>query len=108
VKRPPILGFNPGRKRSNDRQRRQSLPWRSWYSLAAWKRRRDVQLMRQPLCERHLARGEVVEATVANHKIAHRGDWRLFIEGDLESVCKPCHDSEVQREERAALRHRRP
>lgn len=41
-------------------------------------------------------------ATVANHRIAHKGDWKLFIEGDLESACKPCHDSEVQREEKAA------
>jgi hypothetical protein len=33
VKRPPTLGFKPNRKRSNDRHRRQALPWRSWYSL---------------------------------------------------------------------------
>jgi 5-methylcytosine-specific restriction protein A len=106
VRRPPTLGFNPSRKRDNDRQRREALPWRSWYSLAAWKRRRDQQLAMQPLCERHLARGETAQASVANHKVPHKGDWRLFIHGELESVCKPCHDREVQREERAAARRR--
>jgi 5-methylcytosine-specific restriction protein A len=108
VKRPPTLGFKPNRKRSNDRHRRQALPWRSWYSLRAWKDRRDHQLRVQPLCERHLARGETVQATVANHKAPHKGDWQLFIAGPLESVCKACHDSEVQREERAAARQRQP
>jgi 5-methylcytosine-specific restriction protein A len=108
VKRPPTLGFNPQRKRDNDRQRRQSLPWRSWYSLAAWKRRRDHQLAHHPLCERCKARGDTVQATVANHKQPHKGDWQMFIAGTLESVCKPCHDREVQREERAAARRRTP
>jgi 5-methylcytosine-specific restriction endonuclease McrA len=104
AKRPPTLGFNPHRRQGYERQRREAKPWRSWYSLAAWRERRDAQLRKQPLCERHLARGEVVEASVANHKVPHRGNWRLFIEGELESTCKPCHDSEVQREERAAAR----
>lgn len=106
VKRPPTLGFKHDRKRSNERQRREALPWRSWYSLRVWKERRDHQLRKQPLCERHLARGEVAQASVANHKIPHKGDWQLFIAGELESVCKPCHDGEVQRDERAAARQR--
>lgn len=90
------------RKREHDRRRRRAHPWRAWYKLPLWRRRREEQLTKQPLCERHLARGEIVEATVANHKVPHRGDWTLFAEGDLESVCKPCHDRDIQREERAA------
>lgn len=79
--------------------RRGREPWRKWYKLAAWQQRRADQLAKQPLCERHLARGEIVAATVANHKVPHRGDWDLFIGGELESSCKACHDSVIQQEE---------
>ncbi|MDN3627161.1 hypothetical protein [Methylobacterium isbiliense] len=49
-----------------------------------------------------LARGEVVPASVVNHRRPHRGEWALFIDPENhESVCKPCHDREIQREERA-------
>ncbi len=99
---PPTLGGRPRieRRREQDKGRREAKPWRSWYQLKAWRVRRVEQLAKQPLCERHLARGEVVEATVANHRVPHRGDWELFIRGELESACAPCHDSEIQREER--------
>ena len=104
VKAPPKLGRNPHRKQHYERERRALKAWRRWYGLAAWKRRAAEQLRKQPLCERHLKRGEIVAAKVANHKLPHRGDWDLFINGELESACKPCHDSEIQREERAAAR----
>ena len=99
---PPTLGRKglTERRRSFDQERAKARPWRGWYSSTAWRRRRAGQLKRQPLCERHLALGQVVAATVANHRQPHRGDWTLFIEGDLESVCKACHDSLIQREER--------
>ena len=42
-----------------------------------------------------------MRATVVHHRIAHKGDWQLFIDPEnLESVCKPCHDSEAQQQER--------
>lgn len=99
---PPTLGARPReeRRREYDQARRSAKPWRKWYNLPAWRARRAEQLAREPLCARHLARGEVVAATVANHVRPHRGDWELFINGPLESVCKPCHDGEVQSEER--------
>jgi len=55
----------------------------------------------EPLCQRCKANGFIVEATVANHVEPHRGDWDKFINGPLESTCKPCHDSVIQSEERA-------
>lgn len=89
--------------RAYDARRRRNSPWRAWYSLKAWFTARQAQLARQPLCERHLARGDVVAATVVNHRIPHRGAWALFIDpANHESVCKPCHDGDIQREERAA------
>jgi 5-methylcytosine-specific restriction enzyme A len=101
--RPRALGQKPKaqRRRDNDAVRRQAKPWRSWYSLPVWQAIRAEQLARQPLCERHLKRGEIVAATVVNHVGRHGGDWDRFVTGPFESLCKPCHDSDVQREERA-------
>ena len=83
-----------------DRRSRQAEAWRPWYGTARWQRRRAEQLRYQPLCERCLAQGLTVRATVANHRIAHKGDPVLFWEGELESVCKSHHDRDIQREER--------
>ena len=99
--RPPGMQSRREQKRDHDRRRRRQKPWRAWYNTAAWQSRRAAQLTSKPYCERHDERGELVLATVANHRQPHRGDWDLFIGGALESLCKHCHDSEVQREERA-------
>ncbi|MBY0299809.1 MAG: HNH endonuclease [Methylobacterium sp.] len=91
------------RNGAHDVQRRRDAPWRAWYGLRAWALAREAQLARAPLCERHGARGEIVPATVVNHRRPHRGEWALFIDpANHESVCKPCHDREIQREERAS------
>ena len=92
------------KRRDYDAQRRAAKPWRAWYSLKVWTEIRSHQLAKEPLCRRHLARGETVAATVCNHVEPHRGDWQKFISGPFESLCKACHDSEVQREERSARR----
>lgn len=39
-------------------------------------------------------------ATTADHVIPHKGDAKLFWEGELQSVCKPHHDGPKQAEER--------
>lgn len=94
------------RGRENDKRRRQSKPYRNWYKLDVWLRRRADQLAREPLCARCLAGDlpRLTPATVANHNPPHRGDWEIFITGPLESLCKTCHDSDAQAEERAAER----
>jgi 5-methylcytosine-specific restriction protein A len=94
-------GSTTDRRRVYDRERRDNRPWRGWYKLAAWLRRREHQLREKPLCERCAREGIVTAATVANHIEPHRGDWGKFINGRLESTCKPCHDSVIQSEERA-------
>jgi len=58
-----------------------------------------MQLQLHPLCVRCQAEGVMITATVVNHRVPHRGDWTLFSEGELESVCKPHHDQTIQREE---------
>jgi len=91
------------RNREHDAKRRAEKPWRAWYNTPEWKAARKAQLTRQPLCERHLKRGEKVRASVVNHIGRHGGNWHRFINGPFESVCKGCHDSAIQREEKRGL-----
>lgn len=67
-----------------------------------WRRRRLAQLRREPLCAFCARRGLTVAASVADHITPHRGDRRLF-EGPLQSLCKPCHDSCKQQQERSGF-----
>jgi 5-methylcytosine-specific restriction protein A len=71
-----------------------------WYKYAVWLKRRSLQLATQPLCERCLKVGIVTAANTANHKIPHKGNWTLFITGELESLCASHHSGHVQSEER--------
>jgi 5-methylcytosine-specific restriction endonuclease McrA len=71
--------------RSNER------PWRSWYQLEVWRRRRRLQLRFEPLCAFCIARGVVTPATIADHVTPHRGDWNAFRLGALQSLCSDCH-----------------
>lgn len=112
MKRPRTLGAKPRdqqleQQRHYDRTRSRQRPWRSWYGLAIWKQIRQLQLATVPHCERCEIEGLIVEATVVNHVVRHNGDWSLFVAGPFESLCKPHHDSDVQREEREAARAER-
>lgn len=91
-------------RRDADARRRALKPWRNWYSLKKWKLRRLAQLHRVPHCEPCKREGRSRPASIANHKKPHRGDPLLFWHGELESVCKPCHDSMIQKAEAAGFR----
>ena len=65
-----------------------------WYGTARWKRKRAECLARDKICQMCLPKGIVATATVADHKTPHKGDERLFWEGELQGICKPCHDSD--------------
>lgn len=69
------------------------------YKTGRWKRRARAQMQAEPLCRMCLGRGETKAARVADHIIPHRGDDRLFWEGDLQSLCDSCHSRLKQREE---------
>lgn len=68
-----------------------------WYSSARWKAKRERQLSEHPLCKMCLAEGRATPATIADHRTPHRGDYDKFWNGDLDSLCKPHHDSDKQR-----------
>jgi hypothetical protein len=75
-------------------------PWREWYQLGVWRRRRRLQLIHHPLCVLCLQRGVVTIATVADHIEPHRGDWNAFLLGELQSLCAKCHSGPKRNVER--------
>lgn len=78
------------------------------YKTAKWRRLRQQQLHSEPLCRMCEHLGMVTEATVADHVIPHRGNPELFFDAaNLQSLCKPHHDSDKQSIERGGDRHLR-
>lgn len=63
---------------------------------SAWTKARDAWLRLHPLCacpECDEGRKRYTAATVVDHKIAHKGDKRLFWDSsNWQSMAKPCHD----------------
>ncbi|WP_395589405.1 HNH endonuclease [Pseudomonas sp. TR47] len=81
-----------------------SSPWHHLYNTKRWYRLRWHQLQAEPLCRRCSSQGRTVEAKIADHVIAHRGDEALFFDGgNLQSLCKQCHDSAKQRQEKTGV-----
>jgi 5-methylcytosine-specific restriction protein A len=73
--------------------------WRRWYTSAPWRKRSKLQLQVEPLCRFCAERGAATPATVADHVTPHRGDYRLFWFGVLQSLCAPCHNGRKARME---------
>lgn len=71
-----------------------SAQWHGWYSLPIWTDDlRPSQLMAEPWCRACAKRGVRTRATVVDHITPHRGDWARFTDrGNLQSLCKSCHD----------------
>jgi 5-methylcytosine-specific restriction protein A len=67
-------------------------PWRNWYNDAGHRKRRAVQLQRQPTCEDCAALGRATAATIADHAEPHGGDINKFRLGKLRSLCADCHN----------------
>ena len=72
-----------------------------WYKTAAWQKRRRAQLNTEPLCRECNRIGILTPATVADHIERHSGDVAKFWEGELQSLCRSCHNSFKQRVEKS-------
>lgn len=83
-----------------DSRSAEAKSYRKLYSTRWWKDRRKEQLTEHPLCAVCEKLGFIRSATVVNHIVPHKGDEDLFYNGALESVCKKCHDSSIQSQER--------
>lgn len=67
--------------------------WEPLYHTRRWKRLRRHQLRISPLCSMCLRQGLAVPAAVVDHVEPHKGNLLKFWCGQLQSLCKPCHDS---------------
>ena len=89
-----------------EKQRGISSPYRRWYKTARWQRLREIVFARDLFTCRMVGCGVVIaekHLLTCDHVIPHRGDERLFWdEGNLQTLCKPCHDRRKQAEERRA------
>ena len=58
-----------------------------------WRRESKQFLQEHPLCRTCLEKDHIVEATVVDHVIPHRGDPKLFWDKrNWSPSCKKCHD----------------
>lgn len=84
----------------NDQRSADALVYRAWYKSRTWQALRRSQLQAEPLCRMCMADGRITAATVCDHVAPHKGDRDRFFSGPFQSLCKPCHDSAKQSEER--------
>lgn len=99
----PTVNFMASSTRS-EAQRGATAPWRSWYKTSRWQKLRMSILIRDGFTCQRSGCGRLTADTsqlVADHREPHRGDASLFWdEGNLQCLCKACHDRHKQREER--------
>ncbi|MDO9529271.1 MAG: HNH endonuclease signature motif containing protein [Syntrophales bacterium] len=74
---------------------------RKLYRSSRWRKLRRRFQQENPLCEECKKVGRLIEATVVDHIIPHKGDEMLFWDIDnLQALCKPCHDRKTAAEGR--------
>lgn len=91
-------------ERSARRDAEQS--WRKWYKTSRWQKLRWSVLVRDLFTCAKCGRIEAdTSQLVGDHIVPHRGDEARFWDaGNLQCLCKACHDSTKQSEERGARR----
>ncbi|MBB5469359.1 5-methylcytosine-specific restriction endonuclease McrA [Paraburkholderia sp. CI2] len=78
--------------------------WSALYAMPQWRKLRREHLREYPHCVTCLEQGLFTDATVVDHKRPHRGSLRLFLDpSNLQSLCKPHHDSTKQWEEKRGV-----
>jgi 5-methylcytosine-specific restriction enzyme A len=88
-----------GYKRSYDPRSPTASEYRKWYWTARWKRIRQTQLAKEPLCRMCKALGQTTAANVCDHLERHGGNPEKFWSGPFQSLCTRCHNVFKQREE---------
>jgi 5-methylcytosine-specific restriction enzyme A len=102
----PRLGWLNDDKAAVSRARDRTIAWRAWYKTQDWRRLRWSVLVRDRFTCQMCGRLEAdTSKLVGDHKVPHRGDRALFFDAaNVQCLCKACHDSTKQRQERAAAR----
>ncbi len=80
--------------------------YHGWYSLPVWTEDlRPGQLLAEPFCRECAKNGVRTRAAVVDHVEPFRGDWAKFTDrGNLQSLCKRCHDRKTALEQRQGRR----
>jgi len=101
---PPLVGWLPAKTEAEvDRDRADRNAGRGWYKTAAWRRLRwQVLLEAHFTCVRCGANwGHDTAQLVGDHIRKHDNDpGRFWDRANLQCMCKACHDSAKQSEER--------
>ena len=86
--------FNPQTKRDYNAERPLRKTYQHLYNTTRWRRLRNRQLQQTPYCQQcYRNTQQYVYANVADHITDHRGDDRLMWDpGNLQSLCRECHD----------------
>lgn len=66
--------------------------YRNLYGSSRWRKTSERFRKANPLCVRCKANGLVVASQVADHVTPHKGDESSFWTGELQALCKTCHD----------------
>ena len=100
----PILSA-PKDEAGRTAYRRKAQPWRALYNTKEWQRLRWSVLQDALFTCAMCGQAEANTAKlVCDHKLPHRGDPGLFWDrGNLQCLCKGCHDSRKQSMERRGL-----
>ena len=65
----------------------------AFYRSKVWRNARETQLNKQPLCQFHLNKGEIVAASVVDHIIDIKDDvYKALSPNNLCSLCVSCHN----------------
>jgi len=86
--------------RDRDKARKRSQDWHWMYGTNLWTHRlRPDQLLAEPFCRDCARRSLRTVATVVDHIIPHKGNWRMFSDPrNLQSLCVKCHNAKTMRE----------
>jgi len=72
-----------------------------YYKTAQWKRIREEQLRKHPMCQCPHCMGHGLVANLVDHIEPHHGDMRRFFDKrNLQSMSKGCHDRYKQSQEK--------
>jgi len=98
----PLIGVPKGDRKAWLKQRDETVTWRKWYKSNTWRKLRWQTLTKAmftcAICGK--LEGNTTQL-VCDHIIPHRGNAALFYDANnLQCLCKQCHDSVKQREEK--------
>jgi 5-methylcytosine-specific restriction protein A len=91
----------------SSKRRRAEIPWASWYGLAVWQRLRAMFLGRDngdhvicEFCDPQTGERCRKPTTDVDHKLPHRGAWKLFVDvTNLQGLCHYHHSQKTARED---------